>query len=222
MKIPVSPVRDEFGNWITVSVALPGRNMYARLWRVDVGRTELILLDTDFEDNLPEDRSVTHHLYGGDWENRLKQEMLLGIGGIRALRALGKSADVYHCNEGHAAFTGLERLREYISDENLSFAEALEVVRASSLFTTHTPVPAGHDSFQEDLLRVYLAHYPSRLKTDWDTLMSLRKVVNANSSEKFSMSFLAANLSQEINGVSRLHCDVSREIFAPLWPGYRL
>jgi phosphorylase/glycogen(starch) synthase len=219
-KIPATPVRDAQGNWISVSIALPGRNMYARLWRVDVGRTELYLMDTDFEENLPEDRSVTHQLYGGDWENRLKQEILLGIGGIRALRALGKDSEVYHCNEGHAAFIGLERLREYICKQNLSFAEALEVVRASSLFTTHTPVPAGHDAFSEDLLRGYMSHYPERLKIDWNTMMALGKIDPANSSEKFSMSYLASNLSQEINGVSYLHGEVSKEILAPLWPGY--
>lgn len=220
MQIPVSPARDSQGNWITVSIALPGRNMHARLWRVDVGRTELYLMDTDFEENLPEDRSVTHQLYGGDWENRLKQEILLGIGGIRALRALGKESDVYHCNEGHAAFTGLERLREYINKNNLSFAEAMEVVRASSLFTTHTPVPAGHDAFSEDLLRGYMSHYPERLKIDWNIMMALGKIDPNNDSEKFSMSYLASNLSQEINGVSYLHGEVSKDILAPLWPGY--
>lgn len=219
-KIPVTPVRDENDNWVTVSIALPGRNLNARLWRTDVGRTELILMDTDFEDNLPEDRSITHYLYGGDWENRLKQEMLLGIGGIRALRALKKEADVYHCNEGHAAFIGLERLREYVTQENLTFGEAVEVVRSSSLFTTHTPVPAGHDSFGEDTLRKYMSHYPSRLKISWEMMMSLGKLDPNNSGEKFSMSNLACNLSQEINGVSWLHGKVSREILSPLWPGY--
>ena len=184
----------------TVSIAFPGRNVYARLWKVEVGRTPLYLMDTDFEDNLLEDRGITHQLYGGDWENRLKQELLLGVGGIRALRALGINADVYHCNEGHAAFTGLERIREYVVDENLSFEEAREVVRASSLFTTHTPVPAGHDAFTEDMLRPYFSHYPERLKTSWETLMALGKSDVCDSHEKFSMSFLAANLSQEING----------------------
>ncbi|MFA5849722.1 MAG: alpha-glucan family phosphorylase [Bacteroidales bacterium] len=220
MKIPATPVRDENGNWTTVSIALPGRNLNARLWRVDIGRTELILMDTDFEDNLPEDRSVTHHLYGGNQENRLKQELLLGIGGIRALMALKRKSDVFHCNEGHAAFIGLERLREFIQHENLSFAEALEVVRSSSLYTTHTPVPAGHDSFPEDLLRSYIAHYPERLKITWEILMALGKIDPSNPSEKFSMSNLAANLSQEVNGVSWLHGKVSREILSPLWPGY--
>ncbi len=219
-KIPVTPLRDDSGKWITISIALPGRNMNARLWKTEVGRTELILLDTDFEDNLPEDRAVTHHLYGGDWENRLKQEMLLGIGGVRALRALGVNADVYHLNEGHAAFIGLERLKEFIMQHNLTFAEAVEVVRSSSLFTTHTPVPAGHDSFSEDLMRGYFAHYPPRLKISWDVLMSLGKIDPFNKDEKFSMSNLAANLSQEVNGVSKLHGEVSREILSPLWPGY--
>lgn len=219
-KIPASPARDKDGNWLKISVAFPGRNINARVWKVEVGRTDLYLLDTDFEDNLPEDRQVTHQLYGGDWENRLKQELLLGVGGIRALRALGVETDVYHCNEGHAAFCGVERMREYIQEDNLSFPEALEVVRASSLFTTHTPVPAGHDAFTEDLLRVYISHYPARMKTDWRTFMGLGKINADNPSEKFSMSFLAANLSQEVNGVSWLHGLVSQKIFAPMWPGY--
>ena len=219
-KIPAAPVRDKDGSWIHVSVAFPGRNINARIWKVEVGRTDLYLLDTDYEDNLPEDRQVTHQLYGGDWENRLKQELLLGVGGIRALRTLGIEADVYHCNEGHAAFCGFERLRELIQNDNLSYPEALEVVRASSLFTTHTPVPAGHDAFSEDLLRVYISHYPERMKIDWQTFMSLGKIHADDPGEKFSMSFLAANLSQEINGVSWLHGKVSQKIFAPMWPGY--
>lgn len=219
-KLSVTPVRDSEGNWVTVSVALPGRNMTARLWKAHVGVTELILLDTDHEDNLPEDRGVTHHLYGGDWENRLKQEMLLGIGGVRALRALNVEAEVYHLNEGHAAFIGLERMREYIQNENLAFSEALEVIRSSSLFTTHTPVPAGHDAFSEELLRGYLSHYPSRFNISWEVLVSLGKIDPSNPDEKFSMSNLAANMSQEINGVSWLHGEVSRDILSPLWPGY--
>ena len=220
MKIPAVPVRDADGNWMTVSIAFPGRTLNARLWRVDVGRTELYLMDTDYEDNLPEDRSVTHHLYGGDWENRLKQELLLGVGGIRALRKLGIAPEVYHCNEGHAAFIGIERLNEYIQNENLEFTEALEVVRASSLFTTHTPVPAGHDAFDEGLLRKYIGHYPQRLKVDWETMMSLGKLNGSDVNEKFSMSILAANISQEVNGVSWLHGEVSKDIFANMYPGY--
>ncbi|MDD3910874.1 MAG: alpha-glucan family phosphorylase [Bacteroidales bacterium] len=217
---PAQPVMDNNGKWQKISVAFPGRNIYARIWQVRVGRINLFLLDSDIEDNLPEDRGVTGQLYGGDWENRLKQELLLGIGGIRALRLLGIYADVYHCNEGHAAFTGLERLREYIQNDNLSFSEALEVVRSSSLFTTHTPVPAGHDAFSEDMMRTYLSHDPEHLKISWNDIMRLGKLDVNNHDEKFSMSNLAANLSQEVNGVSRLHGKVSREIFSKLWPGY--
>ncbi|MGL4956205.1 MAG: alpha-glucan family phosphorylase [Bacteroidales bacterium] len=220
MKIPATPIRDENGQWVSVQVAMPGRSVHVRLWRTDVGRTELYLLDTDFEENLPEDRTITHQLYGGDWENRLKQELVLGVAGIRALRAVGVQADVYHCNEGHAAFIGLERVRELIDEKNLSFAEALEVVRASSLFTTHTPVPAGHDAFDEGLLRTYISHYPQRLKTTWEDLMKLGKINGNDYHEKFSMSHLACNCSQEVNGVSRLHGEVSREILKQMWPGY--
>ena len=218
-KIPAMPVRDESGNWKMVSIVFPGRTVHAKIWRVDVGRTELYLLDTDFEDNLPEDRQITHHLYGGDWENRLKQELLLGIGGIRALRALGIECDIYHCNEGHAAFIGLERLREYVA-RGLSFSEAMELVRCSSLFTTHTPVPAGHDAFSEDMLRTYLNHYPQRMKIDWETMMALGKINPTDRNEKFSMSNLACNLSQEVNGVSWMHGKVSQQILGGLWPGY--
>ena len=219
-KIPASPVFDENGNWLTVSVAFPGRQLTARLWKVEVGRTDLYLMDTDYEANIPEDREVTYHLYGGNWENRLKQELLLGVGGIRALRKLGLDPQVYHCNEGHAAFIGMERLREYIEKDNLDFTEALEVVRASSLFTTHTPVPAGHDAFEEGLLRQYIGHYPARLKVDWETLMSLGKDNPLDVNEKFSMSNLAANISQNVNGVSMLHGKVSQDIFAHMYPGY--
>ncbi len=219
-KIPAVPVLDKDGNWVTTSVAFPGRNITARLWKVEVGRTDLFLMDTDYEANIPEDREVTYHLYGGNWENRLKQELLLGVGGIRALRKLGLNPQVYHCNEGHAAFIGLERLKEYIEKDNLDFSEALEVVRASSLFTTHTPVPAGHDAFDEPLLRQYIGHYHQRLKIDWETLMSLGKDNPLDPDEKFSMSNLAANISQNVNGVSMLHGKVSQEIFAHMYPGY--
>ena len=220
MKTPAEPVIGPDGNWMTVKVAMPGREMFARIWKVAVGRTDLYLLDTDFEANSPEDRQVTHQLYGGDWENRLKQEILLGIGGVRALRALGLNPDIYHYNEGHAAFAGLERLREYMFNKHLSFNEAIELVRVSGLFTTHTPVPAGHDAFDEDLLGKYLGHYPHRFGIDWRTMMSLGKINPDNHDEKFSMSVLAASLSQNVNGVSKLHGDVSQEIFAGMYPGY--
>jgi len=219
-KIPVSPVRDDKGEWMTVAIALPGRNVTARIWRCDVGRTKLYLLDTDYEANQAEDRTITHHLYGGDWYNRMKQELLLGIGGIRALNKIGFKADVYHCNEGHAAFIGLERIYDLEQQSALTFSEALEVVRASSLFTTHTPVPAGHDAFVDDIIRQYMSNYPERLKITWEQFLNLGKIHPNDPNEKFSMSVLASNLSQEVNGVSMLHGEVSKDILAHIWPGY--
>ncbi len=219
-KMPVTPLLDEDGTWKEISIVLPGRDLKARIWRVDVGRVKLYLLDTDFEDNMEQDRSISYQLYGGDNENRFKQEILLGIGGIRALKLMGHEPDLFHCNEGHAAFIGIERLREYIQIQNLTFPEALEIVRASTLFTTHTPVPAGHDYFEEDMMRAYISHYPPRLKITWEHLMNLGKMHPNTSGEKFSMSVLAVNLSQEVNGVSRLHGEVSRKMFADMWKGY--
>ncbi len=214
------PVRDEQGERIRISIAFPGRTLHARVFRIDVGRIPLYLLDTDISENQSVDRFVTHQLYGGDWENRFKQEFLLGIGGIRILDALNIKAEVYHCNEGHAAFTGLERLRKYVQDDKLSFHEALEVVRASSLFTTHTPVPAGHDFFSEDMLRTYMPHYADRLGISWETFMGLGKMNPDESKESFSMSVLAAKLAQQVNGVSQIHGKVSRNMFTELYPGY--
>ncbi|GAI76928.1 unnamed protein product, partial [marine sediment metagenome] len=219
-KLPLIPAKDEKGIWKTISIVFPGRTVTARIWEVKVGRVSLYLLDTDHEDNLEKDRFITHHLYGGDKENRLKQELLLGIGGIRILRVLGINADLFHSNEGHSAFIGLERLRILISENNLSFTEALEVVRASTLFTTHTPVPAGHDAFDENLLRTYIAHYPERLKISWDEFMAFGRSNPENGNEKFNMSYLAAKLSQEVNAVSKLHGEVTREMFSKLWQGY--
>jgi len=194
--------------------------MYAKIWRVDVGRIPLYLLDTDIEENQESDRGITHHLYGGDLENRLRQEILLGIGGIRTLDALGVKPDLFHCNEGHPAFIGLERLQKYIQNERLTFAQALEVVRTTTLFTTHTPVPAGHDTFPEDLMRKYLSHFSGYLNISWEQFMNLGRMVENDPDEKFSMSILAANLSQEINGVSKIHGAVSREMFSKLYTGY--
>ncbi len=219
-KLPISPARDADGNWCTIHIAFPGRTVTARIWKCEVGRTDLYLLDTDHELNLEEDRSITHYLYGGDWENRLKQELVLGVGGIRALNALGIKSDIYHCNEGHAAFIGLERIHNYMSRKKLSFSEALEVVRSSSLFTTHTPVPAGHDAFPEQMIRQYMSHYPEQLGITWEQFINLGKTRPNDANEKFSMSFLACNLSQEVNGVSWLHGEVSKDILGGMWPGY--
>ncbi len=219
-KLPLVPVRDKDGQWVTISVALPGRTAYARVWKCPVGRVSLYLLDTDFESNSDEDRSITHHLYGGDWENRLKQEMLLGLGGIRLLEALGIEKQVYHCNEGHAAFIGLERMRQLISSGKLEFSQAIEVVRSSSLFTTHTPVPAGHDAFPESMIRQYMPHYNSDLGISWEQFLHLGKYNMADPNERFSMSVLACNLSQEVNGVSWLHGEVSKDLLGYMWPNY--
>ena len=218
--LPLIPVRDENDNWIEVSIALPGRILTAKAWQLNVGRIKLYLLDTDIGRNNAEDRKITHQLYGGDWENRFKQELVLGVGGIRLLEALGLKPNVYHLNEGHAAFAGLERLRFLVQDKGLAFNTALEVVRASSLFTTHTPVPAGHDTFSEDILRTYIHHYADRLQISWEQFMGLGRFDVHNSSKKFSMSVLAAKLSQEMNGVSRIHGRVSREMFSSLYPGF--
>lgn len=218
-RIPVSPVTDADGNFIEVQVEYPGRNLKARVWETKIGAVSLYLLDADYEANSDQDRYVTHHLYGGDKENRLKQEMLLGLGGIRALRKIGISkADLYHCNEGHAAFIGLERIKDIMAEENLSYAEAKEVVRASTLFTTHTPVPAGHDSFHQDLFGNYMSHYKDNLGLTWEEFVNLGK---ANPSEDhFNMSFLACNMSQGVNGVSWLHGEVSKEILKDLYPQF--
>lgn len=220
LKIPAEPVIGEDGVWKSVSMNLPGRTLYARIWKVAVGRTDLYLLDTDYEANSAEDRCVTHQLYGGNHENRLKQEILLGIGGVRALRTLGLNPTMYHYNEGHAAFAGLERLREYMQEQHYEMSEALELVRASALFTTHTPVPAGHDAFSEDELGPYFGHYPQRYGLDWRGFMGFGKINAEDVKEEFSMSVLAANFSQNVNGVSMLHGKVSQDIFAPMYPGY--
>jgi len=218
--LPLIPIRDSEGNWLKISFALPGRTMYAKVWRCDVGRVPLYLMDTDIEENSEADRTITHQLYGGDLENRLRQELLLGIGGIRMLDAMGMKPVVYHSNEGHSAFIGLERLRKLIQNEKLTFPQAMEVVRSSTLFTTHTPVPAGHDTFPEDLIRRYLSHYPDHMNLKWEQFMNLGRMVEYDAGEKFSMSVLAAKCSQEINGVSKIHGRVTREMLVKLYPGY--
>ncbi len=219
-ELPVTPVKDAEGNLITVKVGYPGRQITSRIWLVMVGRIKLYLLDTDVNENNEEDRHLTSALYGGNNEHRLKQEMMLGIGGIRTLEAVGEKPDIFHCNEGHAAFINIERLRKLIKHSKFTFQEALEVVRASCLYTTHTPVPAGHDSFPEDLMMTYLGQFPERLQLSWNEFMNLGRHTPDNHGENFSMSNLAIATSQEVNGVSRLHGDVSKEMFNGLWEGY--
>lgn len=219
-ELPISPVLDANGNRVMIQVGMPGHLMHAQVWLVKVGRIKLYLMDTDVSENRDDDKSCTHALYGGNNENRLKQEMLLGIGGIRLLEAVGEKCDLFHCNEGHAAFINLERLRKLIKHENCSFPKALEIVRASSLYTTHTPVPAGHDSFPEDLMMTYLGQFPERLNLSWNEFMNLGRMYPDNNGEFFSMSNFAICTSCGINGVSRLHGEVSKEMFKNLWPGY--
>jgi len=218
-KLPIKPYKDEEGNWLMVSVAMPGRNLYARIWRVDVGRIPLYLLDTDFDKNWQEDRGVTATLYGGDVENRLKQEILLGIGGVRMLKAIGENPAIYHLNEGHAAFLNLERILQVMQSEHVNRQVAVELVKASSLYTTHTPVPAGHDAFTEDLMRTYFATYSQQFNVSWEEFMGFGRKHDSDTFDKFSMSILACHFSQEINGVSRIHGRVSREMFANLYEG---
>lgn len=219
-QMPLTPVRDEDGKWMYINLAFPGRLVTAKIWKLMVGKVPLYLMDTDIEQNKEEDRGLTHHLYGGDREHRLKQELLLGFGGIRLIEKLNINPKIYHSNEGHSAFIGIERIRQLIEHHRLDFNSALEVVRSSNLFTTHTPVPAGHDTFKEDLVRVYLGHYPDYLGIDWNRFIGLGKINPVNMGEEFSMSILAANLSQKINGVSKIHGKVSRDMFQSMYPAY--
>lgn len=218
--LPITQVKDPNGEPLIVEVPYPGRIVYAFVWKVAVGRIPLYLLDTDHEMNSEFDRSITHQLYGGDWENRLKQEIMLGIGGMLALRKLGIKKQVYHCNEGHAALINVQRIVEIMSEKHLDFNEALEVIRASSLYTVHTPVPAGHDSFEEGLFQKYMSEYPAKLQLTWDEFIDMGRERPGDKSDKFSMSVFACNTCQEVNGVSWLHGKVSQEMFNPLWKGY--
>lgn len=217
--LPLERVNDAHGQPLVVDVPYIDYVVHAYVWKVNVGRISLYLLDTDNEMNSEFDRSITHQLYGGDWENRLKQEILLGIGGILTLKALGIKKDIYHCNEGHAALINVQRLSDYVA-EGLSFDQAIELVRASSLYTVHTPVPAGHDYFDEGLFGKYMSGYPQKLGISWDDLMNLGRNNPGDKGERFCMSVFACNTSQEVNGVSWLHGKVSQEMFSSIWKGY--
>lgn len=218
-QLPIEQMTEKDGRPMVLEVPYPGRIVYAHIWRVNVGRIKLYLLDTDLDSNSEWDRSITYQLYGGDWENRMKQEYLLGIGGILMLNKLGIKTDLYHCNEGHAALLNVQRLVDYVQNEHLKFSEALEVVRASSLYTVHTPVPAGHDYFDESLFGKYMGEFPAKLGIEWKDLMNMGRE-NPDTNEKFSMSVFACNTCQEVNGVSWLHGKVSQKMFQPIWKGY--
>ena len=217
--LPLERVTDAEGKPVILDVPYLDYFVHAYVWRVNVGRVPLYLLDTDNELNSEFDRSITHMLYGGDWENRLKQEILLGIGGVLLLKKLGIKKDIYHCNEGHAALCNVQRLCDYV-ESGMSFSEALELVRASSLYTVHTPVPAGHDYFDEGLFGKYMSGYPQRMGISWQDLMDLGRINPGDSNERFCMSTFACNTCQEVNGVSWLHGKVSQQMFSGIWKGY--
>ena len=217
--LPIERVLDENGNPLVIDVPYTNYMVHAYVWRANVGRISLYLLDTDNDLNSEFDKPITHSLYGGDWENRLKQEILLGIGGILTLKRLGIKKDIYHCNEGHAALCNLQRLSDYV-ESGLTFNQAMELVRASSLYTVHTPVPAGHDYFDEALFGKYMGGYPARLGISWDELIGMGRQNPDDHNERFCMSTFACNTCQDVNGVSKLHGWVSQKMFSPLWKGY--
>lgn len=217
--LPIERELDKDGNQVVVDVPYNNYMVHALVWRVNVGRVKLYLLDTDHDMNSEYDRSITHALYGGDWENRLKQEILLGIGGVLLLNKLGLHKDIIHCNEGHAALANVQRLVEYVQN-GMSFNEAMEAVRTSSLYTVHTPVPAGHDYFDEALFGKYMGQYPAKLGITWDEFMGMGRVNPDDKCERFCMSTFACNTCSWINGVSWLHGKVSREMFNGIWRGY--
>ena len=218
-QLPIDRVTDADGKPLVVDVPYMDYYVHANVWRVNVGRVSLYLLDTDNEMNSEFDRPITHQLYGGDWENRLKQEILLGIGGMLTLKALGIKKDIYHCNEGHAALINVQRICDYVAT-GLTFNQAIELVRASSLYTVHTPVPAGHDYFDEGLFGKYMGGYPVKMGISWDDLMDLGRNNPGDKGERFCMSVFACNTSQEVNGVSWLHGKVSQDMFSSIWKGY--
>lgn len=217
--LPIERVLDENGNQMVVEVPYNNYSVYALVWVANVGRVKLYLLDTDNDMNSEFDKPITHALYGGDWENRIKQEILLGIGGVLTLKKLGIKKDIYHCNEGHAALCNLQRLCDYI-EEGMTFNQALELVRASGLYTVHTPVPAGHDYFDKDLFGKYMGAYPAKLGISWDEFIGMGRINPDDHNEKFCMSTFACNTCQEVNGVSMLHGWVSQKMFSSIWKGY--
>jgi len=215
--MPMTPVLDADGNPLRITIPLPEHELVATAWRVDVGQVPLFLLDTKIPDNDEGNQGLTSKLYPSEREWRLRQELLLGMGGWKLLRALDREPEVCHLNEGHSAFLLLERLLELVEEKGLTYEQAAVVVRGSSLFTTHTPVPAGHDRFHEDLMRRYFAGIATRLGLDWDEFFDLGRT--SKEDDEFSMTTLALRLTGRANGVSKLHGEVSRTMLAETWPG---
>ena len=218
-QLPIRPLRQENGEWLRLALEFPSGKLWLRTWEVQVGKAKLYLLDTNDPANIPAQRGITTELYGGGPELRLKQELVLGIGGWRLLRALGLHPEVCHLNEGHAAFAVLERARSYMRENNQPFDLALTITRAGNLFTTHTPVEAGFDRFPPDLMEHYLRSYAEKdLSISFDDLLALGRRNRDDASEPFNMAYLAVRGSGAVNGVSRLHGQVSRQIFQTLFP----
>lgn len=218
--LPLALQKNANGTPITVAVPLAGRNVHAQIWRLQVGRISLFLLDTNVAMNQnAEDRAITAQLYGGDRETRIKQELVLGVGGYRALEALGIRPTVFHMNEGHSAFLSLERVRKLMNDQRLSFREAAEEASASLIFTTHTPVEAGHDYFSPGLMSRYMGDYAKSFGISWAEFLGLGRRHPTDDHEEFCMTALALGLASFCNGVSKLHGEVSRQMWADLWPG---
>ncbi len=216
--MPVELERDDEGKPVMISVDYPEGAVQAQIWRVDVGRVKLYLLDTNIETNTPSGRLITANLYGGDNEMRVRQEIMLGIGGLRMLQAIGIDPVVCHMNEGHAAFMGLERIRQVMAEKQMSFNEALEATKAGNVFTVHTPVAAGNDEFNQSLVDKYFNNYWPQLNLNKDQFMALGRIDKNNHKEAFKMPVLAIRMSSHRNGVSKLHGEVSREMWAPIWP----
>ncbi len=217
--LPIEQMMNADGTPVIVDVPYLNYQVHAYVWCVNVGRVKLYLMDTDNEMNSEFDRRITHTLYGGDWENRMKQEILLGIGGVLLLKQLGIKKDVYHCNEGHAALCNVQRLVDYVQS-GMSFTQALELVRASSLYTVHTPVPAGHDYFDESLFGKYLSGYANLMGISYKEFIGMGRMNPDDDGERFCMSTFACNTCQEVNGVSWLHGEVSKKMFNSIWKGY--
>ena len=216
--LPLIQENNADGSPLLIGVNLPGREVKARVWRIEVGRVPLYLIDCNIPENSMADRKITAQLYGGDANTRIEQEIVLGIGGIRALKALGKVPTVCHMNEGHSAFCSLERVRGLIESDGFDFSTAAEVVKAGTVFTTHTPVPAGNDSFPAHMINHYFGDYIKSLKLDQNTFLNLGRERPNNEAENFSMTVLAIRMSNLSNGVSRLHGKVSRKMWQNIWP----
>ena len=215
--LPIKEVRSGDSN-LLISVRLLDREVWAKIWELHVGRVSLYLLDTDIAENKAEDRLITAELYGGDLEMRIRQEIVLGIGGVKALTALGIEAEVFHMNEGHSAFLALERIRLNVAEKKLDFYSALQVVASANVFTTHTPVPAGNDAFPREMMKRYFGEFAAQLQIPFDEFFRLGQT-SVNPLDAFSMTVLALRVSRHSNGVSKLHGDVSRSLWKDVWAG---